>query len=473
MTAVAETAAPTLLEDLAAVLGEANVLTDPDLTAGYRRDMQPLAEAGTPLAVVRPSSTAEVAAVVRACARAGVPIVPRGAGSGLTGASNAVDGAVTISFSRMNGKPVIDTDARLAVVQPGVITLDLKKAAEEQGLFYAPDPTSNDWCTIGGNLANGSGGPCGAKYGVTADSVLGLEVVLASGEILRTGRTTLKDVSGYDLNRLFVGSEGTLGLITEATLSLQPRPPAPRTAVAAFADPGAAGRSVAGFLAAGYRLSLLEIMDGPCLGAVEAYLGSPILGDGAPTPGAVLFAQSDTGRSLELEAFEEFCADNGAIFSYVADDDSEAELLLQYWHSLEPALEEMGTWILHEVTVPPGQVSRLIEQAAAIAAGTGLFIGVHGHAADGTLHPMIVFNAGSEDERRRARQAYDLVLQAAVGLGGPVSGEHGIGRLKAWHLGESIGATGLAVHRAIKRALDPAGILNPGAMFHQADAGSA
>ncbi|MFD1214187.1 FAD-binding oxidoreductase [Arthrobacter sp. GCM10027362] len=468
MTAVAGTSVEALLGDLAAIVGEANVLTDPGLTEGYRRDMQPLAGAGTPLAVVRPSSTAEVAAVVKACAGAGVPIVPRGAGSGLTGAANAVDGAVTISFTRMNAKPVIDRDARLAIVQPGVVTLDLKKAAEEQGLFYAPDPTSNDWCTIGGNLANGSGGPCGSKYGVTADSVLGLEVVLAGGEILRTGRTTLKDVSGYDLNRLFVGSEGTLGLITEATLSLQKKPPAPRTAVAAFPTPEAAGRSVTGFLATGHRLSLLEIMDGPCIGAVERYLGSPILGDDAPAPGAVLYAQSDAGHSRELEAFEELCLGNGAVFTYATDDPSEGELFMQYWHSLEPALEAMGTWILHEVTVLPRHISRLIGKAAEIAEDTGLFIGVHGHAADGTLHPMIVFNPGNEDERGRARAAYDLVLQAAIGLGGPVSGEHGIGRMKARHLGEEIGETGLAVHRAIKKALDPQGILNPGSMFQPA-----
>ncbi|MCG2624929.1 FAD-binding protein [Arthrobacter sp. I2-34] len=468
MTAVADTSIQALLGEMVQIVGEANVLTDPDLTGGYRRDMQPLAEAGTPLAVVRPATTAEVAAIVKACAKAGIPLVPRGAGSGLTGASNAVDGAVTISFTRMNGKPRIDRETRLAVVQPGVTTLELKQAAEEQGLFYAPDPTSNAWCTIGGNLANASGGPCASKYGVTADRVRGLEVVLASGEVLRTGSTTLKNVSGYDLNRLFVGSEGTLGLITEATLALQAKPPAPRTAVAAFPTTEAAGRSVTEFLATGHLLSLLEIMDGPCIRAVETYLGSPILGDDVPSPGAVLFAQSDTGQVLELEAFEELCAGNGAVFTYATDYPSEGELLLQYWHSLEPALEAMGTWILHEVTVLPRHVSTLIDKAAGIAEDTGLFIGVHGHAADGTLHPMIVFTPGHEDELCRARQAYGLVLQAAVELGGPVSGEHGIGRIKAAHLGEEIGETGLAVHRAIKKALDPQRILNPGSMFQPA-----
>jgi glycolate oxidase len=307
--------------------------------------MQPLAAAGAPLAVLRPASTNEVAEIVRACAREGIPVVPRGAGSGMTGAGNAVDGGVSIVLTRMNRILEIDETARLAVVQPGVVTSDLKLAVGERGLFYAPDPTSSSWCTIGGNLANGSAGPCGSKYGTTADAVLALEVVLASGEVLRTGRKTLKGVSGYDLNRLFVGSEGTLGIITEATLALRAKPASPATCVAVFEGAQAAVDAVTEFLAGGHNLSLLELMDQPCVAAVEESLGTSLL-DGAGTPAAVLFGQSDSGRSDDLDAFEASCLNNGATFAYQTADAAEGEMLMQYWHGLEAALEAKGQWIV-------------------------------------------------------------------------------------------------------------------------------
>jgi len=453
-----------LLNELIAALGAANVLTDPDVTEQYRRDMQPLAGAGHPLAVVRPATTEEAAAVVKACNDHGVPVVPRGAGSGMTAAANAIDGAVTILTSRMNRIETIDPQAGFAVVQPGVVTLDLMKAAEAEGMFYAPDPTSSDWCTIGGNLANGSGGPHGSMYGVTADAVLGLEVVLASGLVLNTSRHTIKGVTGYDLNRLFVGSEGTLGFITKATLRLRRRPPALRTAVAAFDSVDRAGRAVTDFIETGHSLVLLEIMDQACFGAVERHLGSQLLDDGS-TPAAVLFAQSDTGTSRELDAFEAAATANGAILVFQTDDAAEGEMIMGYWSGLEAALEAMGTWILHEVTVPRHRLAALILRAAEIAQETGVFVGVHGHAQDGTVHPMIVFTPADAGALDRAGTAYRLVLEAAIELGGPVTGEHGIGRMKADYLASSIGEVGIAVHRAIKAALDPKGTFNPGSMF--------
>ena len=462
MTAVVDH--QTLLDELAATVGVNHVYTDLDITDQYRGDMQPLVTAGRPLAVVRPRTTAEVAAVVKACSSRGIPIVPRGAGSGMTGAANAQDGAVSLVLTRMNDIVEIDIEARVAVVQPGVITLDLKKAAAAQGLFYAPDPTSSDWCTIGGNLANGAGGPCGSKYGVTADSVLGLEVVLASGEILRTGRRTVKGVTGYDLNRLFVGSEGTLGVITQATLSLRKKPAPTTTCVAAFGCLEEADKSVTDFLEMGYSLSLLEIMDGPCISAVEKNLNAHLLDDGG-SPAAVLFAQSDSGHPEELNAFEDACNNNGALFAFQTDDEAEGEMLMQYWYGLEAALETMGTWVLHEVTVPRRQVAPLINHAAKIAETTGLFVGIHGHAADGTVHPMIVFNSTSDEERQKANEAYQQIIVAAMSLGGTVSGEHGIGRMKKSQLSDEIGPIGMAVHRAIKTALDENGIFNPDSMF--------
>lgn len=451
-----------LLHALERAVGKDHVLTDAGMVEPFRHDMQPLAAAGIPLAVVRPRTTEEVAAVVKACHEAGVGIVPRGAGSGMTGAANAQDGAVSLVLTRMTDVE-IDVESRLATVQPGVVTLDLKKRALADGLFYAPDPTSSDWCTIGGNLANGSAGPCGAKYGVTGDAVRGLEVVLASGEILHTGRATLKGVTGYDLNRLFVGSEGTLGIITSATLALQSAPPAPTTCIAAFASVAEAVQSVTELLAGGHRLSLLEIMDEACLGAVERHLGSQLLDD-APTPAAVLFGQSDAGTGEAIEAFALACENGGAALVYTAEDDSESEMLMQYWHGLEAALETMGTWILHEVTVPRRRVGELIGRIRDAGDLRGLFVGVHGHAADGTVHPMIVFDPAADGEREAARALYDDILDIALGLGGPVTGEHGIGRMKMDRLPHAVGEAGMAVHRAIKGALDPRGILNPGCM---------
>lgn len=455
-------AAALLIDRLAEIVGPIHVLVDQDTIEPFRHDMQPLADAGQPLAVVRPRTTAEVAAVLRACSEAGTAVVPRGAGSGMTGAANAVNGAVTMSLTRMTDL-AIDAAEGLAVVQPGVVTLDLKEAAAKEGWFYAPDPTSSDWCTIGGNLANGSAGPCGAKYGVTGDAVRSLEVVLASGEILNTGQPTLKGVTGYDLKRLFVGSEGTLGIITAATLVLRPKPSAPATCIATFASAQGAVQAVTSFLATGSSLSLLEIMDGECIGAVEKYLGAALNEDG-PAPGAVLFGQCDAVGHEALDAFARSCEGGGADLVYQTEDQAEGEMLMGYWHGLEPALESLGTWILHEVTVPRSKVDQLIEHAGQAGKEFGVFVGVHGHAADGTVHPMIVMDPDKPGQREAAALAYESILDAARDLGGPVTGEHGIGRMKGGRLHDAIGETALSVHRAIKAALDPQGLLNPGCM---------
>src|SRR2546430_7304225 len=274
-----------LLARLRSALGEDAVLVDPDVTDSYRRDMMPLAPHGSPLAVVLPGDTEQVQEVVRACAAAGVPIVPRGAGSGLSGAANAVDGCVVLVTTRMKEIIEVDPDNRLAVVQPGVVNLDLRDAVEKHGLFYPPDPSSYDWCTIGGNLSTNAGGLCCVKYGVTTDSVLGMDVVLADGELLRTGRRTVKGVAGYDLTKLFIGSEGTLGVITQATLALRPLPQAPATMVAAFGSTGAAGAAVSRVVREGIVPSLMEIMDASSIEAGRGYLQTqPGAGQGRAGP---------------------------------------------------------------------------------------------------------------------------------------------------------------------------------------------
>ena len=456
-----------LLTALRAAVGPANVAVDPDVTVAYSRDMMPLAPSGTPLAVVFPTDTDQVAAVVRACAAAGVSIVPRGAGSGLTGAANGVAGAVSVVMTKMNRILEIDEGNRLAVVQPGVVNLDFRTEVESRGLFYAPDPSSYDWCTLGGNLSTNAGGLCCVKYGVTTDAVLGLQVVLASGEVLRTGRRTVKGVAGYDLTKLIVGSEGTLAIITEATLALRPRPSAPCTMVAAFASTEDAGVAVSGAIVAGLVPSLMEIMDRTCIEAVEAYTGSSILGD-TETPAAILIGQSDSGGAVgraEMDRLERVCVDSGAVFSYVTDDLEEGRMLLQARRVVLTSLEVLGTWLTDDVSVPRTEMAALISACERISADVGLTIGVVGHAGDGNMHPTIVFDSADASQRAAANDAFGRILQAGRELGGTVTGEHGIGRVKQDFLADEIGPVGLEVHRALKRALDPAGLFNPGSMF--------
>ena len=456
-----------LLTALRAAVGAANVAVDPDVTVAYSRDMMPLAPSGTPLAVVFPTDTDQVAAVVRACAAAGVSIVPRGAGSGLTGAANGVARAVSVVRTKMNRILEIDEGNRLAVVQPGVVNLDFRTEVESRGLFYAPDPSSYDWCTLGGNLSTNAGGLCCVKYGVTTDAVLGLQVVLASGEVLRTGRRTVKGVAGYDLTKLIVGSEGTLAIITEATLALRPRPSAPCTMVAAFASTEDAGVAVSGAIVAGLVPSLMEIMDRTCIEAVQAYTGSSILGD-TETPAAILIGQSDSGGAVgrdEMDRLERVCVDSGAVFSYVTDDLEEGRMLLQARRVVLTSLEVLGTWLTDDVSVPRTEMAALISACERISADVGLTIGVVGHAGDGNMHPTIVFDSADASQRAAANDAFGRILQAGRELGGTVTGEHGIGRVKQDFLADEIGPVGLEVHRALKHALDPAGLFNPGSMF--------
>ncbi|GAA2017214.1 FAD-binding protein [Nakamurella flavida] len=458
---------PGLLDALRAAVGPGGVAVDPDVTASYARDMMPLAPAGTPGAVVLPTDTGQVAAVVRACAEAGVPIVPRGAGSGLSGAANAVDGAVTLVMTRMDAILEVDEANRLAVVQPGVVNRDLRRAVESRGLFYAPDPSSYDWCTLGGNLSTNAGGLCCVKYGVTTDAVLGLQVVLASGEVLRTGRRTVKGVAGYDLTRLIVGSEGTLGVITEATLSLRPLPAAPCTLVAAFSSAEQAGAAVTGAVRAGLVPSLLEIMDATSITAVERHTGVRMLGD-EDTPAALLLGQSDAGGALgmaEMEHLERVCLAAGAVFSFVTDDLAEGRMLLQARRDVLTALETLGSWLTDDVCVPRTAIAPLIAACARIAAEEGVVVAVVGHAGDGNMHPTLVYDAADPAHVAAAHRAFDRILTAGTELGGTVTGEHGIGRIKQDFLAREIGPVGLSVHRAIKAALDPQGLFNPGSMF--------
>jgi glycolate oxidase len=458
------------LGELRDALGADAVLTDPDVTAGYARDQAMLVEAGLPAAVVLPRSTEEVAAVLRVASRHGVPVVPRGAGSGLAGAANAVDGCITLVTTRMDAVLEVSPADRLAVVQPGVVNKTLRDAVAGAGLFYPPDPSSYDWCTLGGNLSVNAGGLCCVKYGVTTDYVLGLEVVLADGRVLRTGRRTVKGVAGYDLTRLFVGAEGTLGVITEATLALRPAPHPPVTLVASFGTAARTGQAVQDVVTAGVVPSLLEVMDRTSIRAVDDMIRADLDRDAH----SLLLAQSDAGGAVaaaEIAALERVCRAAGADLVVTTDDPAEGDLLLAARRMALPALAALGHSLLcDDVAVPRSRVAAFMDGCERIAADRGVVVGVVGHAGDGNMHPTLVFDAEDVAQRALAFAAFDDILALGLSLGGTITGEHGVGALKAGWLEREIGPVGLDVHRAVKRALDPAGILNPGKVFRAAPA---
>lgn len=462
-------AANPLLDELRAALGDAAVLTDPDLLRTHERDEADLCAAGRPLVVVRPRGTEEVVAVVRAAGRHGVPVVPQGARTGLAGAANAVDGAVLLSTVAMDRILEIDPVSRIAVVQPGVVNAALAGAVRKHHLWYPPDPGSWESSTIGGNVATNAGGMCCVKYGVTMEYVLGLEVVLASGEVLRTGRRTAKGVAGYDLTRLFVGSEGTLGVITEVTVSLRPAPEESLTLVAVFPTTATAGTAVAGIAERGLTPSLLELLDRTHLRAIEAYRPMGLRTDAE----ALLLASADTGARAadDLARLAEVCEAAGADEVYAATDATEAAALLQARRLAHPAMERFaadtfptgnGGLVIDDVAVPRGTLAALLDGVARIAGECAVPIGVVGHAGDGNMHPNIVVDRADPASVARGRRAFDEIMRLGLELGGTCTGEHGVGLLKRDWLAREIGPVGLRVHQAIRAALDPAGLFNPG-----------
>jgi glycolate oxidase len=440
------------------VLAADIVINDPDLLGSYERDESRFTDAATPLAVLAPRHTNEVAACLRACHDAGIPVAIRGAGTGLCGGANGVPDGVVLSLHRMDRILEIDPVERLAVVQPGVVTGTLRATVAEQGLLYPPDPGSVASCTIGGNVATNAGGMCCVKYGVTGDFVEALEVVLPDGQVMRTGTRTIKGVAGYDLTSLIVGAEGTLGVVTEVTVRLVPKPRPPLTLVASFSELTAAGSAVAAVTAAGTPVSAMEILDRTTLQAVDA-LARMGLGDAA----AMLLVQADTPDADTLLAtVESICAGAGAIDVAVSDDPDESAMLMEARRLALPALEQLGDWMLDDVCVPRARIVDLIVAVEEVAASTGLTIGVFGHAGDGNLHPTIIFDRDDAASTAAARDAFDRITAAALRLGGTVTGEHGVGRLKAGWLTHELDPVALVVQRAVRQAVDPRGILNPG-----------
>ncbi|MBC8094111.1 MAG: FAD-binding protein, partial [Pseudonocardia sp.] len=413
---------------LEAAVPPRHLLTDRDTMAPYLHDEAEWAPHGWAAAVVRPGTTAEVAAVVTACAQHRIPVVTRGAGTGLSGGANAVDGCVILSTERMRTIVEIDSAERLAVVQPGVVNDDLRAAAADQDLWYPPDPASAPWSTIGGNVATNAGGLCCVKYGVTRDYVLALEVVLASGEIVRLGRRTAKGVVGYDLAGLMVGSEGTLGVITEVTVKLRPaRTTAPRTVVGFFDTLAAAGDAVSRVTAAGLQPAIFELVDRVCLRAVNDWkrVGLP------EHAAALLLAQTDLpepAAQFEAESIHAEFAAAGASEAMVSTDPVEAEALFDARRLAYPALEQRGQAMLTEdVCVPRGRIAEMLTRIEEIGARHVTEIATVAHAGDGNLHPLLLTPHSDDGARLRAQAAFDDIVDAALTLGGTVSGEHGVG----------------------------------------------
>ena len=456
------TTAAHALDELRSSLPAGVVLTKPEAMEKYRHDWSRNPPAGRPLVVVRAESAEQVQTAVRWAARHRMPVVPRGAGSGLSGGSNAVEGCLTLVLERMDAIE-IDLAARVAVVEPGAFNVDVKRAAAEHGLAYPPDPSSFEICSIGGNVATNAGGLCCVKYGVTTDYVLGLDVVLSDGTLVTLGGKRIKDVAGLSLLKLFVGSEGTLGVVTRAILRLVPAPGPASTLVATFPTVGAAAAAV---VAVGRQIrpSMMELMDAASVNAVEDY--QPMGLDRAA--GALLVAQSDapgTARAEEAALMEAAFAAAGATAVFVTDDPEEGEMFVAARRMAFHAIEARGSLLLEDVGAPMPLLPELLDAVAAIAVKHGVEIPTVAHAGDGNTHPIVVYDAADPDSAARARAAFDDVMAAAIALGGTITGEHGVGRAKRDALPDQLGPDVMALTRRVKEALDPDGIMNPGAIL--------
>jgi glycolate oxidase len=425
------------LDLLVSALAEGQVIVDPGRMDGYRWDRAHDPGAGVPLAVVRAESTADVQAAVRFAAERGIPVVPRGAGSGLSGGSSAVDGCIVISTERMRGIE-IDPLTRTAVVEPGLFNAEVKAAAAEHGLWYPPDPSSFEFCSIGGNIATNAGGLCCVKYGVTTDYVLGLTVVLADGTAIELGGPRLKDV-----------------------LRLLPAQQPPATMVATFASLRDASRAILEMTRT-MRPSMLEFMDRVAIEAVEDQTRMGL----DRTAAAMLVIQSDEPRQYAAEEIERLagcCRDHGATEVFSTDDPDEGAAFVAARRAAIPALEKVGPLLLEDVGVPLPQLADLVEGIEEIATRNDVVVSVIAHAGDGNTHPLIVTDPTDADLMARAERAYDEIMRLAVALGGTITGEHGVGRLKRPWLADYLGPDVHALNQRIKAALDPMGILNPGA----------
>jgi glycolate oxidase len=448
------------------IVGKENVLEDKETRICYSYDATNLKY--LPDLIVYPFTREQISAILKLANETRFPVIPRGAGTGFTGGTLPVEGGVVLVLTKMNRILQIDTENLVAVVEPGVVTYHLQQEVEKIGLFYPPDPASLKSSTIGGNVAECAGGPRAVKYGVTKDYVLGLEVVLPTGEIITTGVQTVKSVVGYDLTKLLVGSEGTLGIITKIILRLLPLPKAKRTMLAIFPTIEAAATTVSQIISSRIIPTTLEFMDNATIRCVEDYLhmGLPV------EAGALLIIEVDgvpEAIAQDVQEIQRTCLANQALEMKVAKDEREADELWKARRSVSTAVVKINpTKVNEDITVPRSRVPDILRQVEAIAKRHNLIIVNFGHAGDGNIHVNVLIDRRRPGEEERAHMAVKEIFEATLKLGGTLSGEHGIGITKAPYVSMELGDLGLEVMKRIKKAFDPNNILNPGKIFPSA-----
>src|SRR3954469_12145036 len=446
---------------LAAVVGAEHVRDDAGALLTFSTDATPL-ERGRPDVVVFPARTDEVAAVIRIANERRVPVVPRGSGTNLSAGTVPHRGGIVLVLTRMNRLKEVDAGDLVAVCEPGVRTIELAAAAAAEGMLFPPDPGSHTTATLGGKGAGGRGGLRALKYGVTRDYVLGVEAVLGTGEVIRSGGRLVKDVAGYDLRRLLCGSEGTLAVMTELTLRLMPAPEETGTGMAYFDDLADAARAVSRVLSGGVLPVTLEFLDRVCIDAVEGYAQ---IGLDRSAGALLIFGQDGAPAAIDADMarMAEACEAEGATHVRIAASAAEAADVLEARRAVLPALSRLEPLtILEDATVPRSRIAEMVGRIQEIAQRHGLTVGTFGHAGDGNLHPTVVLDPGDETAIARTHEAFDEIFAIAIEMGGSITGEHAVGLVKLRHLERQLGAEQLALLRRIKGAFDPQGILNPG-----------
>ena len=452
-----------LVRQIEAIVGKENVLSSIEDLICYGYDATNLEV--LPGLVVFPNSAKEISEILILANKNRFPVVPRGMGTGFSGGSLPVWGGVVLVTTRLNRILEVDTENLIAIVEPGVVTGDFQKEVENRGLYYPPDPASQLYCSLGGNVAECAGGPRAVKYGVTKDYVLGLEVVLPTGEIIETGVKTMKGVVGYDLTKLFVGSEGTLGIVTRIILRLLPLPDARKTAMVLFRDVEAAATAVSRIISSKIVPSTLELMDHASIQCVEDYLNMGLPKDA----GALLLIEVDGDREVlpkYMAKIDEITSGLNRLEMKIAENEEETQTLWRARRALSPASYRLNpTKMAEDITVPRSEIATFIREAKKIADERNLKIINFGHAGDGNLHTSIMIDEKNGDEKERAEEAIEEIFKLTVRLGGTLSGEHGVGTTKAPYLHLELKHDAIEVMKKIKGVLDPNNILNPGKIF--------